>query len=202
MILAKNGAVVGLISAGDEIKESALKAVKELSAMNIESVMLTGDNTRTAKAVAKKVGIKRIFAEVLPEEKSNHVKELQERGRVVAMVGDGINDAVALTQANIGIALGGGTDVAMESGEIVLVKDEITDVVNAIRLSRATMRKIKENLFWAFIYNIIGIPVAAGLLYPVWGLLLRPELAGAAMAFSSVSVLANSLLLKSFRVKR
>jgi Cu+-exporting ATPase len=202
MILAKKGLVLGLISAGDEVKETAVKAVRELTGMGIETVMLTCDNTRTAKAVAKKVGIKRIFAEVLPEEKSHHVKDLQERGKVVAMVGDGINDAVALTQANVGIALGGGTDVAMESGEIVLVKDEITDVVNAIRLSRATMRKIKENLFWAFIYNIIGIPIAAGLLYPFWGLLLRPEIAGAAMAFSSVSVLANSLLLRSFKVKR
>jgi P-type Cu+ transporter len=165
-------------------------------------VMITGDNAQTAKAVANTVGIKDIFAEVLPENKSTEVKNLQGEGQVVAMVGDGINDSIALTQSDIGIALGSGTDVAMESGQIVLVRDDISDVPAAIRLSKATMKKIKENLFWAFAYNIIGIPIAAGLLYPAYGILLRPELAGAAMALSSVSVLTNSLLLKRFKVRK
>lgn len=192
---------LGVIAIGDQVKESAVKAIKELDSMGIETVMITGDNARTANHVAKRLGIKKFFAEVLPEKKAIYVKELQKEGKIVAMVGDGINDAVALTQANVGIALGGGTDVAIESGQIVIVKDNIQDVVAAIKLSKRTMRKIKQNLFWAFIYNIVGIPIAAGLLYPFTGVLLRPEIAGAAMAFSSVSVLANSLLLRSFKVK-
>jgi Cu+-exporting ATPase len=194
--------VLGIIAIGDEIKETAVKAIQELETMGIETVMITGDNLRTATAVGKRLGINKIFAEVLPEKKAANVKEMQKEGKVVAMVGDGINDAVALTQANVGIALGGGTDIAIESGEIVIVMDSILDVVTAIKLSKATMQKINQNLFWAFVYNIVGIPVAAGLLYPVWGILLRPEIAGAAMAFSSVSVLGNSLLLRTFKAKR
>jgi Cu+-exporting ATPase len=157
--------------------------------------MLTGDNQRTASAIAKSVGIDKVIAEVMPEQKAEEIKKLQ-KNRVVAMVGDGINDSVALTQANAGIALGSGTDVAIEAGDIVLIKDDLRDVIKSIKLSKATINKIKQNLFWAFIYNIIGIPVAAGLLYVTNGILLRPEIAGLAMAFSSVSVVTNSLLLK------
>jgi P-type Cu+ transporter len=202
MILSSKKEILGMVAVSDTVKESSKSAISELIKMGINPVMITGDNAQTAKAVANTVGIKDIFAEVLPENKSTEVKNLQGEGQVVAMVGDGINDSIALTQSDIGIALGSGTDVAMESGQIVLVRDDISDVPAAIRLSKATMKKIKENLFWAFAYNIIGIPIAAGLLYPAYGILLRPELAGAAMALSSVSVLTNSLLLKRFKVRK
>jgi len=157
--------------------------------------MITGDNARTAKAIAKKAGIKNVFAQVMPQDKANYVKKLQKQGKV-AMVGDGINDAPALAQADIGIAMGSGTDVAMESGEIVLMRDNLLDVARAIKLSKMTMKKIRQNMFWALFYNSLGIPIAAGLLYPWTGWLLNPMIAGGAMALSSVSVITNSLLLR------
>jgi len=160
--------------------------------------MLTGDNEKTAQAIANQCGIQHVFANVLPSEKADKVQSLQTKGLKVAMVGDGINDAPALAQADIGIAMGAGTDIAMESADMVLIKDDLRDVVSAIDISGFTMRKIKQNLFWAFVYNALGIPVAAGILYPVSGFLLNPMLAGAAMAFSSVSVLGNTLLMNKY----
>ncbi|MGV8169517.1 MAG: HAD-IC family P-type ATPase, partial [Candidatus Nanoarchaeia archaeon] len=161
--------------------------------------MITGDNERTAKAIAKKAGIKNVFAGVLPEQKAEYVKKLQKKGKV-AMVGDGINDAPALAQADIGIAMGSGTDVALETGNIVLMRNDLNDVARAIKLSRKTMNKIKQNMFWALIYNVLGIPIAAGLLYPWTGWLLSPIIAGGAMALSSVSVVTNSLTLKNAKI--
>ncbi len=195
MVLAEKKSVLGLIAVADEIKEDSPDAVKVLKSMGLVPYMITGDNRRTAQAIAKKVGIEKFFAEVLPEDKARHVKELQRMGKV-AMVGDGINDAPALAQADIGIAMGSGTDVAMESGNIVLMKNSLLDIPRAIKLSRLTMAKIRQNFFWALIYNILGIPIAAGVLYPSTGWLLSPIIAGAAMALSSVSVVANALLLK------
>jgi Cu+-exporting ATPase len=171
--------------------------------MGYETVMVTGDNERTAMAIARQAGIDRVLAHVLPEDKANEVKTLQENGRhKVAFVGDGINDAPALAQADIGIAIGAGTDVAIESCGIVLVKSDLRDIVTAIQLSKYTMNKIKQNLFWAFIYNSIGIPIAMGALFPFTGFLLSPVIAGGAMAFSSVSVVSNSLLMKGWKPKR
>ena len=195
MILSEGKKVLGLIAVADQIKESSAEAVKELQNLGLEVYMITGDNQRTAKAIAKKAGITNIFAEVLPENKAKYVKQLQEKGKV-AMVGDGINDAPALAQADIGIAMGSGTDVAMETGNIVLMKNDLLDVPKAIKLSKMTMAKIKQNMFWALIYNVLGIPLAAGIFYPFTGWLLSPIIAGGAMALSSVSVVTNSLLLK------
>jgi len=195
MMLSQGKTLLGLIAVADTIKPTSPLAIKKLRKMGIKVYMITGDNRRTAKAIAKIVKVNNFFAEVLPEDKAKYVKKLQ-KGGVVAMVGDGINDAPALAQADIGIAMGSGTDVAMESGDIVLMKDNLDDVVKAIKLSRMTMSKIKQNMFWALFYNTLGIPVAAGLLYPFTGWLLSPMIAGGAMALSSVSVVSNSLLLK------
>ncbi|MFC1698105.1 heavy metal translocating P-type ATPase [Nanoarchaeota archaeon] len=196
MMLGEGKKLVGFVAVADTIKRSSPQAIAQLKKMDIKVYMITGDNERTAKAIAKKVGVTDYFAEVLPEDKSKHVKNLQKQNNKVAMVGDGINDAPALAQADIGIAMGSGTDVAMETGDIVLMKDDLLDVVKAIKLSRMTMSKIRQNMFWALFYNTLGIPIAAGLLYPFTGWLLNPMIAGGAMALSSVSVVSNSLLLK------
>jgi len=198
--VAIDGALAGLLAVADPIKPAAREAVDRLKRMGLEVVLLTGDNRRTAEAVAREAGIDRVVAEVLPEGKVAEVKRLQEQGKVVAMVGDGINDAPALAQADLGLAIGTGTDIAVEASDVTLMRGDPRSVAAAIALSRRTMRTMKQNLFWAFIYNVIGIPVAAGVLYPVFGLLLSPILASAAMAFSSVSVVANSLRLRSARV--
>jgi Cu+-exporting ATPase len=196
MMLAVNKKCVGCIAVADTLKESSKEAIDALRKMKKEVLMLTGDNQRTAHAIAKQLGVE-VIAEVLPEDKEKEIRKLQKRKKVVAMVGDGINDAPALAQADIGIAIGAGTDVAIETGQIILMKNDLQDVPRAIRLSAQTMKKIRQNLFWAFFYNSLGIPVAAGVLYPFTGFLLNPMIAGAAMAFSSVSVVSNSLLLKA-----
>lgn len=201
MLMAIDGKATGLIAVADTLIEYSVEAVKTLQKMGLEVIMLTGDNERTAHSIARQVGVDRVLAEVLPADKANEIKGLQNEGKVVAMVGDGINDAPALAQANIGIAVGSGTDVAMEAGDIVLVKNDLRDVVVSIQLSRATMSKIKQGLFWAFAYNTVLIPVAAGILYPSMGILLQPVFGAAAMAFSSVSVVTNASLLRRFKPK-
>ena len=202
MILADENAPIGVIGLADTIKEEAPAVIRELDSMHVDVVMLTGDNERTANAIARKLGIKRVVAQVLPEDKENVVKQLQGEGKIVAMVGDGINDAPALAAANVGIAIGSGTDVAVETGGIVLIKNNLRDVVTAIKLSKATVGKIKQNLFWAFGYNVALIPIAAGALVPFLGSSVYsflPSLAAVAMAFSSVTVVSNSLLLNRFK---
>ena len=199
IILAKDNTVIGLIGIADTLKEYSKQAVEILHKMGKKVAIITGDNSQVGQAIAKQLGIDQVLAEVLPNEKSEEIRRLQEQGNVVAMVGDGINDAPALAQADLGISLGSGTDIAIETGEIVLIKDDLRDVVKAIDLSRYTLRKIKQNLFWAFFYNTIGIPIAAGILFPFTGWLLNPSIAAAAMAFSSVSVVTNALLMKGYR---
>ncbi len=201
MVLAKNKEIIGIIAATDVIKDYSKETVKMLHKIGKKVGMLTGDNKRAAQAIAKILEIDYVLAEVLPQEKSAEIKKLQSQGNIVAMVGDGINDAPALAQADLGIALGSGTDIAIETGDIILIKDDLRDVLKAIDLSKYTLNKIKQNLFWAFFYNTISIPVAAGVLYPFTGWLLNPVIAAAAMAFSSVSVVLNSLLMKRYKMK-
>ncbi|MEF9892560.1 MAG: heavy metal translocating P-type ATPase [Anaerorhabdus sp.] len=199
MFIAIDHKIAGIIAVADVIKESSISAITQLKKMGIEVAMITGDNSRTADAIAKQVGITRVLSEVLPQDKANEVKKIQSEGKKVAMVGDGINDAPALAQANIGIAIGSGTDVAIESADIVLMHSNLMDVPTAIQLSKSTIKNIKQNLFWAFAYNIAGIPLAAGVIYAFGGPLLNPVFAAAAMSLSSVSVLANALRLKRFK---
>ena len=199
MILAFGGEVMGIIAVADVLKENSKEAVDTLHKMGKLVAIITGDNKRVGDAIAKQLGIDRVLAEVLPQGKSEEIKKLQGEGKIVAMVGDGINDAPALAQADLGIALGSGTDVAIETGEIVLIKDDLRDVVKAMALSKYTLNKIKQNLFWAFFYNSIGIPIAAGILFPLTGWLLSPSIAAGAMAFSSVSVVLNSLSMKRYK---
>ncbi|WP_438970013.1 HAD-IC family P-type ATPase, partial [Methylophaga sp.] len=200
MLVAIDKQAAGLIGVADPIKESTKEAIDAIHQEGIKIIMLTGDNRVTAEAVAKQLGIDEIQADVLPEQKSQLIKDLQAKGHKVAMAGDGINDAPALAQATIGIAMGGGTDVAMESAGITLVKGDLRGVQKALKLSRATMSNIRQNLFFAFIYNSLGVPIAAGVLYPFFGLLLSPMIAAAAMSLSSVSVIANALRLKRVRL--
>ena len=199
MFIAIDEKIAGIIAVADTVKETSKKAIETLQKMGLEVVMLTGDNLKTAKAIAKEVGVNRVIAEVLPQEKAEKIKALQDEGKKVAMVGDGINDAPALAIADIGMAIGSGTDIAMESADIVLMKGDILHVVGAIQLSRQTMKNIKENLFWAFGYNTLGIPVAMGVLHIFGGPLLNPMIGAFAMSFSSVSVLLNALRLKKFK---
>jgi Cu+-exporting ATPase len=196
MIVGVDGRLAGLLGVADPIKESTAQAIRTLHEDGIRIVMLTGDNRTTAEAVARRLGIDEVEADVLPDHKGEVVKRLQAEGRIVAMAGDGINDAPALAQAHVGIAMGTGTDVAIESAGVVLVKGDLRGIVRARKLSRATMRNIRQSLFFAFIYNALGIPIAAGVLYPVFGLLLSPMIASAAMSFSSVSVIGNALRLR------
>jgi Cu+-exporting ATPase len=200
MFVAIGGRVAGLITVADPIKSSTAEAIAQLHRDGISVVMLTGDSRATAEVVARKLGIEKVFAGVLPEQKNEIVKKLQAEGHVVAMAGDGVNDAPALSQADVGIAMGTGTDVAIESAGITLLQGDLRGVARARKLSRATMRNIRQNLFFAFAYNSLGVPIAAGVLYPFFGLLLSPIFASAAMTFSSVSVITNALRLRTIKL--
>jgi Cu+-exporting ATPase len=200
ILIAVDGQEAGLIGIADSIKESAAQALRDLKSEGLRVLMLTGDNRATAEAVAKTLGITEFEAEVLPDKKSEVVQRLQKEGRTVAMAGDGINDAPALAQADVGIAMGTGTDIAMETGGITLVKGDLVGIIRARKLSHATMRNIRQNLFFAFLYNSLGVPIAAGVLYPFFGLLLSPILGAAAMSLSSVSVITNSLRLRNLKL--
>ncbi len=199
LLFAQDGQLAGIIAVADKEKESSRAAIQAFSAMGLDVIMLTGDNERTAEAVRRRLGLTKAIAGVLPARKAEHIAELQAQGHKVAMIGDGINDAPALVQADLGMAIGAGTDVAMESADAVLVRSNLMDAVSAIKLSKAVLRNIKENLFWAFIYNIIGIPLAAGLLYPAFGIKLSPMIGAAAMSLSSVCVVMNALRLRAFK---
>jgi Cu+-exporting ATPase len=198
--IAINGSLAGVIAVADTIKPTSIQAIRQFHAEGLRVVMLTGDNERTARAIARQVGVDDVIAGVLPAGKVDAIKNLQAEHRNVAMVGDGVNDAPALAQAAVGITMASGSDVAMEAGDVTLMRSELTGVAAAIALSRGTMRVIRQNLFWAFIYNVIGIPLAAGVLYPVFGLLLSPVIASAAMALSSFSVVTNSLRLRGLKL--
>jgi Cu+-exporting ATPase len=200
MFVAVDGRIAGLLSVSDPIKETTYAAINQLHRDGVRVVMLTGDNRETAAAVAARLGIDEVMAEVLPAQKAEAIKRLQAGGGFVAMAGDGINDAPALSQAQVGIAMGTGTDVAMQSAGVTLVKGDLRGIVRARMLSKATMRNIKQNLFFAFVYNSIGVPIAAGVLYPVFGILLSPMIAAAAMSFSSVSVITNALRLRKAKI--
>ncbi|HTH39071.1 MAG TPA: HAD-IC family P-type ATPase, partial [Pyrinomonadaceae bacterium] len=200
VFVAAEGRLVGYLGIADAIKPSAELAINELHRRGIEVIMMTGDNELTASAVATELNIDQVFAEVMPEDKAAKVKELQSQGKIVAMAGDGVNDAPALAQADVGIAFASGTDVAIESADITLLKPDLNGILKARNLSKATMRNIRQNLFFAFIYNVVGVPVAAGVLFPILGLLLSPMIASAAMTFSSVSVIANALRLRNLEL--
>ncbi|MGC2742177.1 MAG: HAD-IC family P-type ATPase, partial [Candidatus Angelobacter sp.] len=200
VLAAIDGKAAGLIAVADPIKPSSREAVAALKRNGLRLVMLTGDNRATAEAIAKELGITEFEAEILPDQKLAIVKKFQAQGRIIAMAGDGVNDAPALAQADVGIAMGTGTDVAMESGDITLIKGDLSALMRARNLSHATMRNIRQNLFFAFIYNLLGVPIAAGVLYPFTGLLLQPVFAAAAMSFSSVSVIANALRLRNAKL--
>ena len=197
VILSTKNSVLGFVTVSDEIKIESKEAIKNLHKLGVKVVMLTGDDERTAKYIVSLVGIDQVFANLLPQNKLEKIKELQMGGNIVVMAGDGVNDAPALAQADVGIAMGTGTDIAIESAGITLLNGDVSKLVKAIKLSKITMRGIKQNLFWAFIYNIVGIPLAAGVFYPVFGWLLNPVFAGFAMAMSSVSVVSNSLRIKT-----
>ena len=198
ILVAEDRKIAGLIAIADTLKQESQRVIDQLKSMNLKIYMITGDNARTANAIAKQIGIEQVLAEVLPKDKVREVKKLEDQGEIVAFVGDGINDAPALAQANLGIALGSGTDIAIESGDIILMHDNLMDVVSSIQLSKKVMTRIKQNLFWAFAYNSALIPLSAGLFYKWLGIIFKPELAGLAMALSSVTIVTLSLMLKRY----